>query len=322
MLNNFIKAGTFCTLLSVIFFCNEDGGNSSNVQPEPNRPKISYGTFLISLVVPTEDSEGYTQVQGLIYDGPATLNDGKIWEETARSGNCRLLVPRIPLCVNTCTDGVCVEDDSCQLNPSTVSAGNVTISGLKKNSGETTIIMEPKIYNKYSAIGVAFPPFAEGDLIRFSADGGTAAEAFTLEVQGISPLEVLNDTITLEDNKPVTLTWKAATVAGASTISVVFDISHHGGNYGKIVCECEDNGSLTVDGALLDKLKALGVTGYPRLEMTRKAVSSNQDTKVEVVIESKVIRYLEIPGVVSCPEPGKQGECPAGHSCGEDFQCH
>jgi hypothetical protein len=87
---------------------------------------------------------------------------------------------------------------------------------------------------------------------------------------------------------------------------------------GKIECDCEDNGSLTIPASMLDKLKTYGISGFPKLEIARYAIDVNAFSNAKIVLESRVTMMLDIPGVISC---NGDDECPEGQTCGTDFRC-
>ena len=107
-------------------------------------------------------------------------------------------------------------------------------------------------------------------------------------------------------------------MAGKSAISVRVDISHHGGIKGAIECEGPDNGSLEIAATLVDKLKALGVSGFPKIDISRKATGTHPDVHVDLTIESTVEKSLTIPGIISCTG---DDECPTGQTCKQDLKC-
>ncbi len=272
-----------------------------------------FGTFIVSLI----PSESITTVGGKMYDGPTPSTT--VWEESAREGGCRLFIPRVPFCPEPCGgSAACVEDDSCAPYPASVAVGTISVSGIGTLGGSAAFTM--KHINKYyqPADQLAYPPFQEGDPVVFSIPGESAIGPFVLSSRGISPLIVLNDTITLEDGQPMNLLWTPPAIRGNSTIFVLVDISHHGGQKGKIECECEDNGSLTIPAVLIDKLKALGISGFPKIEVTRASSGFEMNAKAALHIESKVTKYLQIPGIISCMD---DSECPDGQTCQFDFQC-
>lgn len=290
---------------------NDPGG-------EPKPPKgnqTTTGSFQVSLL----EDEGYSSVLGQVYTGttPASV----IWKEAGQGGSCKVLTPRVPFCEVPCgSAAACVEDNKCQDFPKTIGVGKVVVKGLKTKSGATSFTMDPilKSYQPPGGVIVDFPPFAEGDAVTISASGDTSVGAFTITAAGISPLKVLNDTIVLSDGKPINLEWTVPKTSTPSTISVMVDISHHGGSRGKIECEGPDSGKLEISASLVDQLKALGVSGFPKIEITRKSAGSNPAVHVDLILESRITKSLSIPGLVSCT--GNE-ECPAGQTCQQDLRC-
>ena len=294
---------------------NDPGGSGKPVVLGP-----SSGVFRVNLIAPAEGSPGRATIAGKVYAGetPSAIN----WVEKGASGACKVYTPTTPFCEIACGSGaLCVADNTCKDFPKSVSAGKVTVTGIKLKSGAPSFTMTP-LFNNYqpgAADSMSYPPFAEGDAVTFSAAGDTSVGAFKVTAAGISLLNVLNDTITLADGKPISLKWTAPAKAGVSVVSVFVDISHHGGSKGKIECEAPDNGSLEIAASLVDKLKAFGVSGYPKIEITRKAKGTNADVKVDLVLESLVSKELQIPGLISCD--GVNTLCPTGMTCQQDLQC-
>jgi hypothetical protein len=294
--------------------CMNDPGDKP---PTGNGP--SSGSFQVSLVEPTPISQGFTSVLGKVFNGPTP--SAVAWKETAKIGSCRLLIPRAPFCATPCGSGaICVDDNKCQDFPKAIGAGRVTATGLKTKAGATSFTMDP-VLNGYQPMGgtiVDFPPFAEGDAVTFSASGDTGVGPFTVSSKGIGPMVLLNDSIVLADGKAINLQWTPPGLTGNSTVSVKVDISHHGGLKGVIDCQAADNGSLEIAASLVDQLKALGVSGFPKMEVTRKATGTNDKVKVDLVIESMTTKDVSIPGLISCD--GDE-DCPTGQTCQPDLRC-
>ena len=286
---------------------------------KPPDSSKTYGNFQVSLVAPTPISQGFTSVLGALYNGPtpSPLN----WKETAKSGSCTLLTPKAPFCEPACGSGAtCVSENKCQDYPKAVAAGKVTVTGIKTKAGATEFTMDPqnKSYQPAGGLVLDFPPFAEGDAVLFSAAGDTVTAAFTIPAKGIRQLQILNDSIVLADGKAISLQWTPPANPANSIVSVLVDISHHGGTKGKIECAGPDNGALEISAALVDQLKALGVSGFPKIEIARRAVGKSPDNNAELVLESMVNMALNIPGLISC---GDDVDCPDGKTCQKDLQC-
>lgn len=293
-------------LMFTACFDSENGGNPSD---PPVSTAASYGAFRIQLIPENKDAgdPAYSQIGGAIYDGPSPPNI--IFKEVMSSGPCKLMKAINPDCPSNCGLGYkCVADDSCMAEPKKIKVGQVTITGFKVKNQLTPVVMDSTKGN-YQVVGVTldYPPCSEGDTIKISASGSESAAAFTLKVKGILPLEVPEGEILSEDGKPITLQWTPPKIQGVSTISVRINISYHGGTKGEIQCECEDNGSLTIPGAMLDQLKSFGMAGFPIVEITRKSVGYDENAKALAIVECTATRLLSIPGIVSC---NQNEDCP------------
>jgi hypothetical protein len=308
------SAGALVFLI-VFGSCNKGGnGNPTTIQ-KTKGTKDAYGTFLVKLDI----LRGVTNVNGQFFDGPTPSNI--IWEIDTVVGNCRLFKKRIPVCNTPCpSKNVCVDDDKCEPSPLKMSVDTVLVNGLKTSNGKTSFSMYPvgSIFAYAPDDGILYPPCSEGETVTFIAQGDSIAAPCTLTAKGISPLEVLNDSILVADGQPITLNWTPPSIPGISTIFVTVDISYHAGTKGKIECECPDTGSVTIPAVLLDKLKSLGMSGFPKVDISRLSTATNATGNTKLVIESITTLALTVPGVLSCT---KNSNCPNGQTCGSDKRC-
>jgi hypothetical protein len=291
-----------------------DGGASSS-----DATANVVGTFNVKLQLPVTAGEAaHTSIAGKISDGPEP--SALIWNTAATSGDCALLKPKVPFCSTSCgASAVCTDDEKCQEYPTSQSVGTVTVSGIHTASNQTSFDLTEGVKGNYTYIGsLAYPGFEEGDTLRFSASGGFYP-AFTLETQGIKPLELTSTSLTLANNQPLSLTWTAGQ-SGRSTIHVKLDISHHGGTKGMISCDTADSGSLQLPATLVSQLLSLGVAGFPTIVVTRTAEASAAVPKglVKLLVTSQVEQAVHVPGVDSC---NKDEDCPSGKTCKNDLTC-
>jgi len=301
------------SLVFSLWFC-QSGENPTVPDGDGDPEAKPFGVFQIIL---REDSKTATFL-GKVYDGPQPANIH--WEEQLSSGCLKIVTPRIPFCsVSPCGSGfACVADDSCQAYPSPIQVGALQVSGLITNKGTAPFSISP-LNNLYQAVGLAYPPFKEGDTVRISAAGSDFSPPFVLKALGLSPLKTLTDTVLpYEDGKPIQLLWEPPTQDIHSMVDVVIDLTFHGGTKAKIEGRCEDNGSLTLPAGLLDKLKTYGISGYPRLNLTRITKGTDTDAKAELSLESTVSLGLELPGLISCNEAE---DCPDNRACLPDRRC-
>lgn len=287
--------------------------DTADTTPNNKIEEVAFGTFQLLL---RQDS--VTSFLGRMYNGP--LPSTIIWQAVDSSGPCKLLKPRTPLCQEPCgSSAACVEDDSCQPYPKVVNVGTLTLSGVETDKGTKDFTMDP-IGGYYQPMGISlkFPPFKEGDVVTLSATGSQEIPPFTLKLKGFKPLAVLNDSFPCGEGQAIELKWEPPSINLHTIILVMVDISYHGGTKAKIECECEDNGKLTIPAFLLDKLKGFGISGYPKIEVSRRAVAYDPTSKARFIIESRITKFLSIPGIISCSE---DTQCPEGEYCANDQRC-
>ena len=301
-----------CLVTAFILFsgsCDREGEDNPVTQ---GGGKVVYGTFRLFLDADQEKSS----FLGKLYDGPIFSN---AWDTIMAAGECMLVKPKNAVC-NDCGSGfVCVDDNDCQPEPDTITAGTIHIQGITNRGGSDNFTVDP-INGNYQPIGDSrpvWPGFAEGNIVTLTAAGSDSCQGFTLSAETISPIEKFDDTISLNPGEPVDLEWVAAAGPANSRIYVSIDISYHGGTKARIEADCEDDGQLSIPASMIDSLMSFGISGHPKLEITRRATGRNATTGVTLVFESYSVVWLKIPGVVSCIE----GQCPEGMECNWDQRC-
>jgi hypothetical protein len=275
------------------------------------------GSFQVTLRPASDLGAATTNILGKVYDGPTPA--ATIWEKPQVEGACTLTTPRIPFCNTACGgSSVCVEDDTCLTYPTAHGIGTVTVSGVKTSDGQSTFTMTP-ISNGYQpTASLAYPPFAEGDVVSVAA-AGDFFPAFSLTSKGIAPLLLSSTELALKSGQALDLAWTKG-AAGNSKIHVKLDISHHGGSKGQIECDADDAGSLSISATLIGKLLDLGVAGYPTVIVTRQAVGATTISagRVELVVSSVVEQAVTVDGLTSCTD---DDDCPMGQTCQTDLTC-
>jgi hypothetical protein len=159
----------------------QSGENPAQPDPDANPDAVSFGAFKIIL---REDGKTASFL-GKIYDGPQPINT--LWDEKLVAGCLKVVAPRLPFCAQPCGSGfACVADDSCQAYPTAIHAGAVEVRGLITNKGTGPFSISP-LNNLYQAVGLAYPPFHEGDTVHISAAGSEFSPSFALEALGFAP---------------------------------------------------------------------------------------------------------------------------------------
>jgi hypothetical protein len=256
-------------------------------------------------------------VLGRVSDGPTPpLTASK---QTAMDGACQLLVPVTPFCSPSCGAGVCIADGVCQAYPKVQNLGDVTVSGIDCGGASVTLKNTSGNYQLPPGVSCSYPGFKEGDSLRLMA-AGADLPAFSAVTTGIAPLELTTTALPVAAGQDFHLTWKPAANPKASHIHVKLDISHHGGTRGAVHCDLDDTGDVTISGALMTKLLALGVAGYPTVIVTRTATGTAAlaSGHVEFKIASDVETAVQISGLLSC---GSDADCPTGKTCQADLTC-
>jgi hypothetical protein len=277
------------------------------------------GSFQVKVTPATSVLQASTAIVGKVYDGPTPST--VVWENPQVDGACTLTTPRVPFCTTPCGSiSACVEDNTCQAYPTARGVGSVTVTGVETTDGDLPFTMTAiaNTYQPAGSVSLAYPPFAEGDAVTFSA-AGDYFPAFTLTSTGVAPLAVTSTSLALNTGKALDLAWTPG-AAGNAKIHVKLDISHHGGSKGQIECDSDDTGSLTVPAPLITKLLGLGVAGFPTVIITRQAVGSSVISagRVELDVSSVVEQAVTVEGLTSCDA---DEDCPSGQTCQTDQSC-
>lgn len=276
-------------------------------------PDELVGAFQITLY------DTYTWVIGLVNDGPSPSLI--VWDEDRTDGPCTLYKPRSPFCEACPGADACVEDGVCLAYPTPVSVGLVSVSGVHTVDGAEGFEMKPLAGNyQPSGVDLAFPGFAEGDVLEVEAAGAGAVPGFALQAVGIAPLAVTTASFVLTDGQALPVAWAPAGSTGASRVLVSLEIAHHGGYKGRVDCDVDDSGALVIPATLVDELKALGVAGFPTISLLRWTSDSVTLPlgRVDLVVSTEAVRAVEIPGLVSCTD---DTDCPDGQTCRDDLSC-
>jgi hypothetical protein len=274
-----------------------------------------FGVFRILI----DQEAGNTTFSGAINDG-VTPEDP--YESVMKSGELELFARLHPFCESCGSKGKCVAEDSCAPYPTKKSAGTVTIKGVDLADGSSSFTASTigalKIYN--AAVSWASPPFSPNNTITLTAEGSDEVATFQLEASGVERIVVLKDSVVLNDTDPINLSWEPPSVSGTTIMNVEVDISYHGTTKAKIVGDCVDDGSLVIPAEMLQALKSYGISGFPKITMTRRSASGvSAGSRVQLVVEAVRVLYITIPGLISC-NPGNP-DCPDGMTCTDDRRC-
>ncbi len=296
---------------------NADAAGQSDADAAVSAPETGGGdaaaTALYGGVVVDLITDDHTSFLGLFYDGPKLVTEPMDVAQT--QGDCRLVVPRpAPSCSPACPTGqVCTGANKCERTPKPVNVGVLHVGGL----GGKALDLEPAIPDmpSYQAVPtLPYPSCAEGDEVTASATG------FALAAKCVAALEVTSTVpIPVTSGQAMHLAWKAPGQAGISRLTIVLEISHHGGYKGQIECDVADTGTFDVPAPLVTALVALGRAGYPTVRIARTSlVKAPTQPNVSLAVSSRV--ELEVDtGVISCGLDNSV--CPANTTCQTDRTC-
>jgi hypothetical protein len=270
------------------------------------------GEFLLKV------DEQSISIDGTVLDG---IEPARLATQVLKMGDCQILKPSIapPPCKPECGPTQNCTKSGCVQKPVARNVGRVSLRGLK---GSVTLNNIDNLY--FNPPGLPpYPPYDEGASIGLQADGGDAGYGpFSLKGFGVAVMKVPTTPLLIEDGKPVTLTWSPAGKTGPTRVVFELGINLHGAVDTKLICDVEDTGSFTVPAALVTELFKHGISGFPRVELTRQSADSImlKSGCVQFSVTSKPLepRELKVPGLVSCKD---QMDCSGGQRCRDDLSC-
>jgi len=259
-----------------------------------------------------EKQTDFGVVQGTVSDGVVPTAIPRLALE---QGSCRLFERRNLACVPACVGAqTCGEDGTCIPYPRQVSAGEVVIAGLTKETRMSPL--QPG--NTYFAPGADNPPFAVGSEVVLSAAGEGDMAPFQLFGLGSEPLSEPPAWV-IQAGTDLALAWAAPSANVGTSVLVELTIDQHGISPLSLSCEFEDTGSASVPGSIIDELIGAGVSGFPNGRLTRRTADHVELGAgcVELVVGSPLAASISVAGYTPC---NTTGECPDGQTCNVPLQ--
>jgi hypothetical protein len=288
------------SLIVVVGACSSSGEGDPQARAgayEACPARSLAGEFVLKL-----DGEAmFTGVdRGEVLDG---IDATRTAREVMKSGACRILQPAAATGAVT--------------SPQPQDLGTVTMAGLKV---PLTLL---KIDNRYTnPPGVLpHPGFDEGASIVLQAMGGASGYGpFTLTGWGVAPLNTPAQPLVVESGKAATITWTAPALPGPTQVLINLGVNWHGAVDTWMECSAADTGTFTIPAATMTELFKHGVSGFPRVTLTRQSADTTtvKSGCVQFLVLSEVTRDVTVPGVVSCNE---DSECSSGKTCQTDLSC-
>jgi hypothetical protein len=265
--------------------------------------------------VESNESEGYTAVDGVVRDGVAP---GNVPEIAGREGDCRLFRARRLVCDPPCSAGTtCGPAGACVPQPLGQDMGPVELRGLV----EPLRISPLQPGNTYFYTRLPHPGFTVGRVVHLSNTPGYLGPLSLFGV-GVEPVAALDATWTLVEGAGLTLRWAPPAAAFGARVLVEINIDQHGRSPLTLVCDLPDTGEALLPVAATDALIAAGVTGFPSGRLTRRTVDSVDDADrcVDFAVTSVRPVPVSVDGHVPC---ARDADCPVPQTCDLPIQqCH
>lgn len=258
--------------------CGDDLAVPPDAAPIPDARPDEYQPEAIGLVNLIGGAN--SEVVASLHDRPDPLAP----EVRGRQGECTLYVRRTPaVCTPRCgADSVCVAPSECAALALPVSAGDITVSGLRQR---LVFRAMPEGYRPES-----LPPeelFDTGARIRVTAPGG-AVPGFSVELAGVPRLAVSFSRISLHPDRDTRLLW---TAAGVGRVAALLAVGRPGAPFSSmLLCETDDFGSLSIPAELSARLPRPAADEEDRAAMIRltRAVLPTPAGPIEVIAGQKV----------------------------------
>jgi hypothetical protein len=189
--------------------------------------------------------------------------------------------------------------------PRVVSVGAVSIAGLE--AGPLTLAAVSNIYQNVADI--AYPGLADGASLTLTA-AGDHYPAFTITSTGVAPMVLASNNPSLSGGGPLIVEWVPGQNS-AARVSIVLNLTRHGGSAGYLECDAPDSGSLTIPANVLEALVNLGVAGFPQLVATRRTqgFAAVPGGRIALSVASTALHELTVAGICSCNDSGDCGSC-------------
>ncbi len=265
---------------------------------------VGYLSVVLNPAIDT--AAAYTTVLGKVYSGPVLTS--VIETPVASNTECKVVSFSQQNCTNpACTTGeTCAATNDCQANPTLVSVGDVSVTGI----GSSAIKLSAINKNYQYAGDITYPGFAEGDTITMTATGDFYS-AFGVSTKGVAPIVLSEASYMIDAGTALALKWTPGSAAVGAKVNLGLNISKHGGSAGYLSCDVSDSGSYTIPADLISKLIAMGVAGFPQLTVTRSTIGeANVSTgTVQLAVQSLAIPNLQVKGICSCFSNSDCGSC-------------
>ena len=231
-----------------------------------------------------------------------SIADSVNWNTTPAlveaEGACSVYEFSLWSCDPACTGGeICDDTGACIAAPLNMDLGTVHVTGLT-----SPVEMDPNSSFAYQFQDIDNPPFVPGQPILLTAPGSEATGPVILDGVGVTPLEVPNPDIVLEDAADMQVTWTPSDDAEGG-IHGEFMIDQHGASKRWIYCDWDDTGTGTVPASLTSLLcdDWTGLPSFATADLYRRTVDSMETA--DGCAELRVLSQVKLNLNFDCPAP-------------------
>ncbi len=237
------------------------------------------------------------QVGARFFDG----REPQFHRETMRAGDCALRTFTQASCTPACTDGLCVEADVCEGFPEYVSAGRLTITGLR-----TAVQIDPQ--SNYYYPSNPLPPDLFADDTTVTANlAGAVLPAMSITTAAVAPLapDITGGKIVVPYPAGADKVIRWTPAGGDSRVRLTLNANNRGhGQPFEAVIECDvpdAAGQIAVPAAILDAFPATEAwyicagTDCPPSKLTRyrRGATLVGEREVDLVVGSSFTFGIE-----------------------------
>lgn len=190
---------------------------------------------------------------GVYYDNP----DPRMLAAVAEDGDCVFHRYQAVECDPPCDSPLtCAYDGECRPEPERLDAGTVTVLGT-----DPPLVVLPTDTNIYYTTEL-YPGLTEaGSTITLEVRGSDDVASFATSVHATAWINPYEQTVTLIEGQPLTITWDGAGEPEDGRVRVQLDNDHHGIS-AYAVCDAEASlGELTVPVSIVELMIEAGSSG-------------------------------------------------------------
>jgi hypothetical protein len=301
-----MRYSSFAWLL-LLAACGDDDSSGNPDAPPIDAPdgvpreRAGHVELTEDLWVFTEDAGGdmyrNARLDARFYDG----REPQFHREVMRGGDCALRTFTLASCAPACTDALCIDTNVCESWPTYVSAGRLTVQGLR-----TPIAIDPRDGWYYTDEPLPTDLFAD-DASVTAALAGATVPALSMTATAVPPItpDITGGKVVVAYPAagPLEVRWTPAAPGARVRLTLNSNNRGHGAPFdGIIECEVSDEaGLISVPAALLDGFPATEAWSVcagsdcppSNLKRYRRAAAAVGEREVELRVASSFTFGIE-----------------------------